>query len=323
MREYAATGVTQDEHEAAPTLSLSGEWHALLRGRGQARLEAALPEVLLRQRWFGGKAREIRATAIVDVASLGPQDDPALHILVVHVDYVDGEPEQYVVPVAFAEGAEAHRLIATTPTAVLAHVKGRAPMGHSGVLFDALHDQSAARLLLTTIARTRRARTQSGELIGRRHVAFGSAAVLAELEPSVLRVEQSNTSVVFGDQLLLKIVRKLEPGVSPDVEIGRYLLGKLDHVPELLGTIDYEPEGATGPRTLAVLHRFVANEGDAWVYTLDELERFAERAITDSEEIDRLFPRGRDTEFTLAQQPIPDSLHDAIGPYLGAVQLLG
>jgi maltose alpha-D-glucosyltransferase/alpha-amylase len=111
--------------------------------------------------------------------------------------------------------------------------------------------------------------------------------------------------------------------VSPDVEIGRYLSGKLGHVPELLGTIDYEPEGTAGPRTLAVLHRFVANEGDAWVYTLDELERFSERAITDGEEIDRLFPRGRESVFTLAQQPIPDSLHDAIGPYLGAVQLLG
>ena len=323
MREYLVTESARGEHEAAPTISLSGEWRALLRGRGQARLEAALPDILVRHRWFGGKAREIRAATVVDVAPLGPKEDPTLHVLVVHVEYVDGEPEQYVLPVAFSEGEEAGRLEAMTPGAVLAHVRGRGPNAQSGVLLDALQDPASSTLLLETIGRKRRSRSQAGEVVGRREGALGSSAERAGLEPALLRGEQSNTSVVFGDQLLMKVVRKLEPGVSPDVEIGRFLTGKLEHVPELLGTIDYVPKDAKEPRTLAMLHRFQPNEGDAWVYTLDELERYSERALTEGEELERLIPRSRDSAFELAQRPIPDALHDAIGPYLAAAQLLG
>ncbi len=323
MREHAELEVLDDEHGDVPEVTVSGEWRALLRGRGLHRLEAVLPDVLHRQRWFGGKARGIRSTTVTDVAPLGPKDDPTLHILVVRVDYLDGEPEHYVLPIAFAEGEDAGRIGATNPSSVLAHVKGRGASSQSGVLVDALQDPAAASLLLDTITRRRRTRANAGEVIGRRLTAFGSATSLAELEPSLLRVEQSNTSVIFGDQLLMKVVRKLEPGESPDVEIGRYLADRLEHVPELLGTLDYEPTGVSEPRTIAVLHRFVPNEGDAWVYTLDELERFTERAMTDGDELGRLLPRTRASVYSLARQPIPDDAHDAIGPYLGAAQLLG
>jgi maltose alpha-D-glucosyltransferase / alpha-amylase len=323
MREYAVTEAATEDGEPIPTVTVSGEWSALLRGRGQARLEAVLPDILLRQRWFGGKAREMRATTIVDVAALGSKEDPTLHILIVHVEYLDGEPEEYVLPVAFATGEEAGRLAATLPGAVLAQVRGRGQKGESGVIYDALQDPDASSLLLDTVVRKRRSRTQHGEIVGRRHTALGPVSELAALEPSLLRAEQSNTSVVFGDELLMKVVRKLEPGVSPDVEIGRYLSGRIDHVPELVGTIDYEPVDADEPRTLAMLHRFVPNEGDAWVYTLDELERFSERALTEGDELERLLPRTRESAFVLAAQPIPESAHDAIGPYLGAAERLG
>ncbi|TVR25615.1 MAG: maltose alpha-D-glucosyltransferase [Ilumatobacter sp.] len=323
MRDHALTEPLNDPHDGVPSVNVSGEWNALLRGRGLARLEAVLPDVLARQRWFGGKARALRNVTVSDVAPLGAKDDPTLHILIVHVEYVDGEPEEYVLPITFADGEEAGRLAATSPGAVLAEVKGRGAKAHSGLLFDALHDPRAASLLLDTVNRKRRSRTGSGEIVGRRDTALGSAAELADLEPALLRVEQSNTSVRFGDRFLMKMVRKLEPGMSPDVEIGRYLAGRIDHVPELLGTLDYQPKGAKEPRTLAMLHRFVPNEGDAWVYTLDELERFSERAVTDGEEIDRLFPRSNDPPIRLAREPIPDAPHDAIGPFLGAAQLLG
>jgi maltose alpha-D-glucosyltransferase / alpha-amylase len=323
MREYAVTEAAVDELDEVPTVTSSGDWTTVLRGRGQARLEAVLPEILLRQRWFGGKAREVRAATIVDVAALGPKEDPTLHVLVVHVEYLDGEPEEYVLPVAFASGEGAGRLAATLPGAVLAQVKGRGANAESGVLFDALQAPDAAALLLDTVGRKRRSRSAAGEIVGRRHTAIGSPAQLAALEPSLLRAEQSNTSVVFGDRFLMKVVRKLEPGVSPDVEIGRYLAGRVDHVPELLGTLDYHPKGADEPRTLAMLHRFVPNEGDAWVYTLDELERFSERALTEAEDLERLLPRTRDVAFVLAGSPIPGEVHDAIGPYLGAAELLG
>ncbi|MDX1621994.1 MAG: putative maltokinase, partial [Nitriliruptorales bacterium] len=312
--------------EVVPTVTLSGEWRALLRGRGKERLEAALPQVLRRQRWFGGKAREIRACHITDVAPIGKKDAPALHILIVRVDYVDGEPEDYVLPVDFAEGEDAGRIEATTPGAVLAQVKGQGQRGQSGILYDAMQSPEAGSALLDTAARTRRFKTNAGEVVGNRQKRFGTARELAELTPSVLRGEQSNTSVLFGDQFLMKILRRLEPGTSPDVEIGNYLAhdAGLEHVPEMLGTVDYQPKGAAEPRTLAMVQRFVANEGDAWAFTLDELERFSERMLTDPpDEAGRVLPEALPDPVTLAADEVPDTVHEIIGPYLDAAILLG
>ncbi|MDX1622083.1 MAG: putative maltokinase, partial [Nitriliruptorales bacterium] len=312
--------------EIVPTVTVSGEWRALLRGRGKERLEAALPAVLRRQRWFGGKARNIRACHITDVAPIGKKDAPALHVLIVRVDYIDGEPEDYVVPVTFAEGEEAGRIEATTPGAVLAQVKGQGQRGQSGILYDAMQSAEAGAALLDTSARGRKFKTNAGEVVGRRRKQFGTARELAELSPTVLRGEQSNTSVLFDDQYLMKILRRLEPGTSPDVEIGNYLAhdAGLEHVPELVGTIDYEPKGAAEPRTLAMVQRFVANEGDAWSFTLDELERFSERMLTEPpEEAGRVHTSALPDPVDLAQEDIPETVHDVIGPYLDAAILLG
>jgi maltose alpha-D-glucosyltransferase / alpha-amylase len=329
MREDAA-GETVESVEEVPELTVAGEWTALLRGRGRERLEAVLPAILRRQRWFGGKARDITSTRVVDVAPLGRKDSPAMHLCVVRVEYVDGEPEEYVLALAFAEGEDAGRIAATAPTAVLAHVKGRGQRGQTGVLHDALQDDgdsarrpadAPAAVLLDTVARGRRARTTTGELVGSRHRSLGSAAERAELRAKVLRGEQSNTSIVFGDRYLMKVLRRLEVGESPDVEIGRFVAGRVDHVPELVGTIDRVARGNGARSTVAVLQRFVPNEGDAWVHTLDELERYAERVLTDP-------PLGgvpdlRRRALDLAAEPIPEHAHELVGPYLDVAELLG
>ncbi|GGI07978.1 maltose alpha-D-glucosyltransferase [Egicoccus halophilus] len=318
MREYAGARTVESDPEP-PEVTVGGEWRALLRGRGRERLEAVLPDILLRQRWFGGKARAIQGVAIEDVAPIGRGEDADLHLLVARVDYAEGEPERYVVALGFATGEEAGRLAAVAPNAVLATVRGRGQRAQSGVLFDALHDETAGRLLLDTIARNRKYRTSAGELVGRRETRLTD---VAELTPRVLRGEQSNTSIIFGDRYLMKVLRRLDAGESPDVEIGRYLTGRLDHVPELLGTIDHQSKSDRANATLAVLQRFVPNEGDAWVFTLDELERFAERALTDPPDTGRELPDGHPA-FELARSPLPETAHDVIGPFLDATILLG
>jgi maltose alpha-D-glucosyltransferase / alpha-amylase len=322
MRESVQALPAEAEPDA-PELTVAGEWTALLRGKGRERLEAALPTILRRQRWFGGKAREILDCSVSDVVPVGRKDHPSLHLLITRVEYVDGEPEEYVVAVTFAEGEDAGRIATSTPTAVLAHVRGRGPRGDSGILYDALQDPEAGKALLETIAQARKHRAGRGELLGRKDTPLGTRASRAELEASVLRGEQSNTSIVFGDRYMMKMVRKLEPGVSPDVEIGRYLARRVEHVPELVGTIDLERPGAKEPATLAMLQRFVPNEGDAWVHTLDELERFSERVLSDPPDSGRVLPGARSSALTLAAREIPEAVHGALGPYVDSAILLG
>jgi maltose alpha-D-glucosyltransferase / alpha-amylase len=325
MPQYAYLGDGEVVDADLPTVTVGGEWRALLRGRGRDRLEAILPDVLQAQRWFGGKSRDIRSAAIVDVAPVGPKDKPLVHVLFVRVEYVEGEGEEYVLPIGFAEGEEAGRLLATQPRSVLAHVRGTGQRGHSGVLIDAVTDPNAAKALLDLVARKRRAATQNGELVGRKEPDFGAAKAVADLTPHVLRGEQSNTSVLFGDRFLMKVLRRLEPGISPDVEIGHFLHRheQFDNVPGLAGTVDYEPGSGGQPRTVAMVQEFVPNEGDAWTYTLDELERFAERVLTEPPTDGRPFASATPAPLELSTDDIPEAVHEVVGPYLESAQLLG
>ena len=98
-------------------------------------------------------------------------------------------------------------------------------------------------------------------------------------EPTVLRLSRSNTSMVFGDRLYLKLLRRVEEGVDPDLELARVLAARgIRGGAAGAGTVEYRRErGVTA--TLALLEHYVQNEGDAWRYTIDTLERFFERVL--------------------------------------------
>jgi trehalose synthase-fused probable maltokinase len=135
--------------------------------------------------------------------------------------------------------------------------------------------------MLETIAGTRRTSGATGSLVGRRTDAFErlwDPAVL-DAPPVVLEGQHNNTLISFGDRLVLKLFRRVTPGGNPDFEIGKRLTegSKLAHVPQVLGAIEQRSRAGESI-TLAVLHELVANVGDAWKYTLDELGRYLERA---------------------------------------------
>src|SRR5204863_2601248 len=99
--------------------------------------------------------------------------------------------------------------------------------------------------------------------------------------------DQSNTSVLFGKRLILKMFRRVEPGPNPDVEIGEYLTERrFARVPALVGSISYVP-GPKGPgllpdlpASLAMLQEYVWNQGNGWEVAVEELGRFLERVAS-------------------------------------------
>ncbi len=324
LSQLHAVETTPTTEPELPVVTVSGDWTALLQGRGRERLAAVLPDVLRRQRWFGGKGRDIRAATVRDVLTLGPKSKPGMHLLVVRVDYVQGDPDDYVVPVAFAAGEEAGRLDVTSPRAILATVKGLGK-GVSGVLYDALHDADAATALLDAIGREKSFETAGGEVVGSRLDGFGKLKEIADLRPSTLGAEQSNTSVLYGDRYLLKLLRRLEPGINPDVEVGRYLSESagIAHVPELVGTLEYRPAKAREAMTVAMVQAYVPNEGDAWLLTLDDLGRFIERVLSGGIDVDRSAHGAGSHPLDLARRQLPEAVVDAIGAYLPLAELLG
>ncbi|MES1242606.1 MAG: maltose alpha-D-glucosyltransferase [Acidobacteriota bacterium] len=305
-----------------PELTLQGRWESCLEGRCKADLETALQDLLPTRRWFGGigeKTRTIRHVSISESIPLEPDDT---RLALVGVEYTDGEPETYALPLAFARGERAEQVLRDNRPAVLARLRSDDPAG-TGLLYDALWDAGFARGLLDAIAKRRRFKGDGLELAASPASSFRERLGEASPEPSILRGEQSHTSIAFGDRFVLKLFRRLEEGVNPELEVGRFLTERTTFrcSPPVAGWLEVRDlrEGGA-PLTLGVLHGFVANEGDAWSYTLDILGRYFERALTSAGPAAE--PVGQPL-VRLAEQEAPADARERIGIYLESARLLG
>jgi maltose alpha-D-glucosyltransferase/alpha-amylase len=255
-----------------------------LPSRQMAQLEReALPNFLGVRRWFAAKGGEIER---VEVAAQAEFDDNGLLTLLrVHVDDEEGAgPQLYFLPLAAAweEGAEEDGISALMPHA-LAKLRRRAKMG---LLYDALADEGFCRNLVAAIRESRELSIGEGEIQFSRTDVFADQlgdAPIGELRVRRSEVEQSNSSVILGERLILKAYRRLQKGTNPDLEIGRYLTEKVrfENTPPLAGAIEYEgPDGET--ITLGLLQGFVESQGDGWSYVLNYLGRYLEDRLVTS-----------------------------------------
>jgi len=137
----------------------------------------------------------------------------------------------------------------------------------------------------------------------------------------VLRGEQSNTSIAFGNRMILKLFRRLDPGVNPDLEVGRFLTEHaFAHSAPVAGSIEYSMERAT-PRTLGILQGFVPNHGDTWEFTLHELGLYFERVAAEPNEKPVVPPS--DLVDLIALDGPDQQNRERLGPYLEAASLIG
>jgi maltose alpha-D-glucosyltransferase/alpha-amylase len=195
-------------------------WESLLEGAGRYRLESmALPEYLPKQRWFGGKARRIRATTIADWMAL---PESAAVLVLVEVEYEKGEPETYFLPLGLAIGKDADSVREAAPGSILSPAIFH---GEPGFLHDAVSDDGACAALLSFIEQGKQAPSRKGSIRGAPGTQFEAIRGPAETSLAVRRgsAEQSNTSLFYGDRLILKLFRRQQPGPNPDCEIGKYL----------------------------------------------------------------------------------------------------
>jgi maltose alpha-D-glucosyltransferase/alpha-amylase len=135
------------------------------------------------------------------------------------------------------------------------------------------------RDLLAAIESTRQLHSRRGTIRAWPTRVFSELRAAAGESPAIRRgsAEQSNSSIFYGGRLMLKLYRRLEPGVNPDLEIGRYLTEQagFDRIPLCCGAIEYAG-GGNEPQTTALLQAAVDNQGDGWQWTLEELGRYYE-----------------------------------------------
>jgi len=310
-----------------PRIQLSSPNDGLMRAQTRQALRRILPEYLPRCRWFRSKARTIKSADIANLVPLS-EGEGALYIAFVSVEYTNAEPETYVLPLAIASGQHARDIRAGWPAHVIADVAfpahstngASANASEDGVLFDATVDPQFGREMIALIERARRGKGPD-EFVAHATGAFRALHHGELPEPKVMKAEQSNTSIMFGDRFIMKLFRKLEDGMNPDIEVGRFLteVARFPHTPPLAGWVDYRV-GRGHARNLAILQGFVANQGDAWQFTLGVLERYFEHAATRSE-----LPTIPDKHLVeLADQAEADPLAtEMIGAYLEAAHMIG
>jgi trehalose synthase-fused probable maltokinase len=310
-RDQAATLTTGAR---GPDPAAADLWQQVLQPVGMAILETALPGYLLPRRWFASKARTMAGAHIADMVPV----DGLAYLTLVHVTYTAGEPETYVVPLAVAGGGEAEAWLRETPMAVVARVEGAEA---ERLLYDAVWNTTFCQRLLDIVGEERTLTGQAGAVTSMATSAYpalrGDPA--QPLTPHLLGVEQSNTNIRFDRQLLMKLFRRLEPGINPDLEIGTFLTERAHfaYVPPVAGALLYEPGEAGGePATLAIVQGFVPNRGDAWRYALDSLAEYLARA-----DAPVALPAG--SLLARAGSPIPAEAGQRIGPFLESARLLG
>ncbi|MGZ4682081.1 MAG: maltose alpha-D-glucosyltransferase [Acidimicrobiales bacterium] len=312
--------------EDLPVISVAEDWRQLFRGRTRARaaLTLAWPGFFRRNRWYAGRTRTIRHVEVIDTVPVAAgRGRPAAFIALVQVEYADGEPETYVVPLTVAADLEADQITSDHPNAGVAWIDV-AQWGERLLLFDATADDGFLDAAIHQFRRGRSFDSNGGAELRtsttpelRRIVSDGTDLTVARTS-----VEQSNTSAVFGNQVVMKIFRRAQEGVNPDLEIGRFLTERgFAHSAPLIGALEYQ-KGRAEPRTLGVINRYVPNEGDAWHYTLDALGLFYESAMQTLSD-DALEVPDWAGLLDAAGQPVPDHVADAVGPYLDSAEMLG
>ena len=285
------TAGTTVDVSSRPLLTVEENGEEIFTSRQPAPLEKALQSWLPTRRWFGAKTKKIKSVRVQEMVAvpLPPHPGPLPHggegtaagyMAFLHVDFVQTEGDVYVVPLVCAFGEEANHVIQQSPALIVARVKA-ARSGQDGVLYEAIGSKPFCNALLKLM-------TKGGKLDGRRGVLEGShTAELKKIladgdapEPVVGKAEQSNSSVLFGDKLTLKLFRRLETGPNPDLEISRFLTARhFTHTPALAGSLEYRV-GKNDVSTVAMLTSFVPKARDAWEYTLDALGKFYERTQT-------------------------------------------
>ena len=269
--------------------ALAFGWPEVLGPVAREPLQQALLAYVTPRRWFRAKNRRPRAARVVDLIPLAGERDV---LAVLEIAFEAGEPERYLVPLAAVTGADADRLAERTPHAVIARL---APDDEQGAqaepsagpiaraaLVDGLATGTAAEAFRVLVEKSATNAGQSGALIGRAQPAWAELVGAAPPAPArVAPLEQTNSTVAFGETMLLKVYRQLTAGVNPELEMGTFLdahaRAASRPTPPVLGALSYQTsDGATCG--VGIVHAFVRSEGDAWSAVQRELHDILGRA---------------------------------------------
>lgn len=250
-------------------------------GKTDDAFQEAFSRYLRSARWFAGKGKTIQRLTIDEAVPVESREGK-YYLLLLNVLYTEGEPELYLIPVRFERREEGSQL--GEGRCVVCAVKSLKPGGGEWLVVEATEDPNLGKTLLETIRSRHYYRGRLGGIYGVKGSLMKKSPLAkgGEVEISPMSVEQSNSSLNLGNTGMMKIYRKLDWGVNPELELTRYLteISPYPHIPHLLGSLIYERPGQ-GEITLGVLLEYVHHEGDGAKMSVEYLERVFDELLAE------------------------------------------
>ena len=263
----------------------------------------ALEQYLTTARWFGGKGRGLTLTDVRRIGLLEPTsgEGPRVAVELVTVEYAGGEHETYQMPLACyddEQGRLGHALVGAWDDDDLGKVHA----------YDAVHDRFATALYLEAFDQGRTVPSGDAQLVFHRlpghDLDLGTHSTL-------FSGEQSNSSVAFGEDSLMKVFRKVTPGRNPDIVIHEALTQReSEHVAALYGWLELVQPGSEEPLQLAMLQQFLRTASDGWELALASVRDLFAEADLHADEVGGDFA-GEAERLGLATAQVHDVLAEA------------
>jgi maltose alpha-D-glucosyltransferase/alpha-amylase len=263
------------EHTGSTTESIFPEFETLVLGKGLPSLwhgrsrsvleRDVLPTFLSTRRWFPDKGTAISTRV---EATLPMDGDNQVELALVEAKGKH-KASYYLMPLTIRW--QRYDREKRDPNALCAVRRG----AQEGTLLDATPDTHFITPILERLRESAVIESEHGHRLEFKPAA-GLNIPLQFENVRAVDTEQSNTSILVGNEYVVKLFRRLDPGINPEVEVGRFLTEavKFLNTPALLGTIEWVADGSRS--TVCVVHRFIENQGDAWSVTNAYLDRYLE-----------------------------------------------
>ncbi|HSN19346.1 MAG TPA: maltose alpha-D-glucosyltransferase [Usitatibacter sp.] len=265
-----------------PVLVLAPGWQQVLERSGppaqpgqffmHASHEKLRDEVLLpylrQRRWFAARNEAVRDTRVTLLAPW-KAEGATWTVVFLEVDLAAGGSQRYFIPLGLDWESRSHDPMEKFGNNAIVRVRHR---DRVGVFYAAFADAAFTRAIARSMGANLEVPLGRGKLRFSATASYRAYAAAIADEVRVPAVEQSNTAVFFGNRLFLKGYRRMRDGVNPELELGRFLteVSPFPNVAPVLGAMEFVGEGEE-PMTLAILQKFVENQGDLWQLTCQHL----------------------------------------------------
>ncbi len=306
--------------ETFDTLTLNVTWDKLFARGLNEQLAGVLSKYISHCRWFAGKGKTIRGVSLVDYDSV-PAGDQKVHLLLIQVTFTSGPRQVYFLPLSFAGGKESLYIHNENPAYVICPLKLK---NAEGILYESIVSQAFQEYLLKMFLRPHSRKSHAL----RAKKARGFQKIYGEntfpIPSELLKAEQSNSSIVYKDTFFLKLYRRLDEGINPDVELSEYLTERthFSNLSAYAGAFEWHRDRKP-TISIGVLLEWVHSDNNAWNYTLDSIERYLHQSLVHKEQNGDILQTAQSIE-EFEKESVPLEIRDLIGGmYLDHAELLG